>query len=91
MSQMMKGGVKDAYALSERYRQRGVPTVIGGLHVTACPEEALAHCDAVVVGDNTATPLRAAVLEKLAVALRSVGRAEEARAAEREREALLAE
>ena len=43
---------KDAYALAERYRLLGVKTVIGGLHVTACPQEALDHCDAVVVGEG---------------------------------------
>ncbi|HSJ70114.1 MAG TPA: radical SAM protein [Acidimicrobiia bacterium] len=44
--------VKDAYALSERFRAEGVTTVIGGLHVTALPDEALAYCDAVVVGEG---------------------------------------
>jgi len=43
---------KDAYALADRYRREGVPTVIGGLHVTARPQEALEHCDAVVVGEG---------------------------------------
>lgn len=43
---------KDAYALADRYRREGVPTVIGGLHVTAMPEEALGHCDTVVVGEG---------------------------------------
>ena len=42
----------DAYRLAERYRERGVRTVIGGLHVTAVPHEALAHSDAVVVGEG---------------------------------------
>ncbi len=44
--------VKDAYALSERFRAHGVTTVMGGLHVTSMPVEALAHCDAVVVGEG---------------------------------------
>ncbi len=44
--------VKDAYALSERFRAAGTTTVIGGLHVTAMPDEALRHCDAVVVGEG---------------------------------------
>lgn len=44
--------IKDAYALAERFREAGVPTVIGGLHVTALPGEALEHCDAVVVGEG---------------------------------------
>ena len=44
--------VKDAYQLADRYRAWGVPTVIGGLHVTCLPEEALDQCDAVVVGEG---------------------------------------
>ena len=30
---------------------RGIPVVMGGMHVTACPEEAKQHCDAVVTGE----------------------------------------
>lgn len=44
--------IKDAYALAERFRTVGTTTVLGGLHVTALPEEALRHCDAVVVGEG---------------------------------------
>lgn len=44
--------INEAYALADRYRAEGVRTVIGGLHVTACPEEALRHCDIVVVGEG---------------------------------------
>jgi radical SAM superfamily enzyme YgiQ (UPF0313 family) len=44
--------VKDAYELADRYRKLGVPTVIGGLHVTSLPDEALEHADAVVVGEG---------------------------------------
>lgn len=43
---------KDAYAVAERYREVGVTTLIGGLHVTALPHEALRHCDVVVVGEG---------------------------------------
>ncbi len=42
----------EAYTLADRYRAAGVPVVIGGLHVTVVPEEALEHCDAVVVGEG---------------------------------------
>jgi len=42
----------EAYCFSDRLRARGVQTVLGGLHATACPNEAIAHCDAVVVGDG---------------------------------------
>lgn len=44
--------VNDAYELAERFRRAGTTAVIGGLHVTAEPEEALSHCDAVVVGEG---------------------------------------
>ncbi len=44
--------IKDAYELADRYRAEGVRTVLGGLHVTARPEEALGHADAVVIGEG---------------------------------------
>ncbi|HUR59166.1 MAG TPA: radical SAM protein [Opitutaceae bacterium] len=43
--------IKDAYRLADRYRQRGAKVVLGGLHVTACPDEAARHADAIVVGE----------------------------------------
>ena len=39
-----------AYAIADHYRARGSFVVLGGLHVTALPEEAVAHADAIVVG-----------------------------------------
>ncbi|HZW07326.1 MAG TPA: radical SAM protein [Phycisphaerales bacterium] len=47
----MTAQVKDAYVVAAWYRERGAKVVMGGLHVTALPDEALAHCDAVVVGE----------------------------------------
>lgn len=44
--------MQDAYALSDRYRELGVRTVLGGLHVTALPDEALDHADAIVIGEG---------------------------------------
>lgn len=44
--------INEGYEMADRYREIGVPTVIGGLHVTALPDEALRHCDAVVVGEG---------------------------------------
>ncbi len=44
--------IKDAYRLSDRYRAAGVRTVLGGLHVTARPDEAARHADAIVVGEG---------------------------------------
>ncbi|MCC7474076.1 MAG: B12-binding domain-containing radical SAM protein [Pirellulales bacterium] len=42
----------EAYELADRFRAAGVPVVLGGLHVSALPDEALAHADAVVVGEG---------------------------------------
>jgi len=42
----------DAYRLADRFRGVGGPVVMGGLHVTSLPDEALAHADAVVVGEG---------------------------------------
>lgn len=40
-----------AYFLADAFRRRGVKVVLGGIHVSALPEEAAAHADAVVVGE----------------------------------------
>ena len=44
--------IKEAYELADRFRAAGVRVVMGGLHVTAEPAEALEHADAVVVGEG---------------------------------------
>ena len=46
----LTASIDEAYALSARLRAQGIPVVMGGLHVSVCPEEAEAHCDAVIVG-----------------------------------------
>jgi radical SAM superfamily enzyme YgiQ (UPF0313 family) len=50
----LTASIEEAYGLCDRLRERGLRTVLGGLHVTACPEEAVAHADAVVVGSAEA-------------------------------------
>lgn len=40
-----------AYRIADTYRQKAVKVVMGGMHPTVLPEEALAHADAVVVGE----------------------------------------
>lgn len=50
----LTASVEAAYGLSDRLRSRGLRTVIGGLHASVCPEEALLHSDAVCVGDGEA-------------------------------------
>lgn len=47
----MTPAVKRGYQISDILRQRGIPVVMGGMHVSKLPEEALEHCDAVVVGE----------------------------------------
>lgn len=42
------------YRIADHYRARGIPVVLGGLHVTLCPDEAAGHADAIVVGDGEA-------------------------------------
>ncbi len=44
--------IKDAYALADRYRAAGTRVILGGLHVTLCPDEAAAHADAIVIGEG---------------------------------------
>jgi radical SAM superfamily enzyme YgiQ (UPF0313 family) len=40
-----------AYALAARFRQRGIPVVLGGPHVTLMPDEAQVHADVIFVGE----------------------------------------
>lgn len=44
--------IRDAYAVADHYRARGVPVVMGGLHVTKRPDEAAAHATTVAVGEG---------------------------------------
>ncbi len=44
--------IKEAYQLADRYRNRGTKVILGGLHVSACPQEALQHADCVVIGEG---------------------------------------
>ncbi len=41
-----------AYRLAGEFRRRGVPVVMGGIHASMCPEEALERVDAVVAGEG---------------------------------------
>jgi radical SAM superfamily enzyme YgiQ (UPF0313 family) len=44
-----------AYEIADRFRERGIPVVIGGYHPSALPEEAKAHADTVFVGEGEDT------------------------------------
>ncbi|MFQ5586267.1 MAG: B12-binding domain-containing radical SAM protein [Thermodesulfobacteriota bacterium] len=43
--------IPSAYAIADNFRARGVTVVMGGVHVSALPDEALDHADAVVIGE----------------------------------------
>ncbi len=40
-----------AYEIAAEYRQRGVPVILGGMHITLLPEEAAGHADSIFLGD----------------------------------------
>lgn len=42
---------KRAYEISSWYRERGIPVVLGGIHPSSSPDEAMNHCDAVCIGE----------------------------------------
>lgn len=43
--------VKRGYAIADHFRGRGIPVVMGGMHVSKLPDEALQHCDSVLIGE----------------------------------------
>jgi len=47
--------IDDAYQIADRYRAAGIIVVMGGLHVSALPEEVLQHCDAAIIGEGEMT------------------------------------
>jgi radical SAM superfamily enzyme YgiQ (UPF0313 family) len=40
-----------AYEIATEFKKRGKPVVLGGVHPTYCPDEALRYCDAIVCGE----------------------------------------
>ena len=55
--------IEEAYVLADHCRARGTKVVLGGPHVTALPDEAAAHADAVVCGEGE--PLWPRVIDDL--------------------------
>lgn len=43
--------VSRGYQIAREYKKMGVPVVMGGIHVSMMPDEALEFCDAVVIGE----------------------------------------
>jgi radical SAM superfamily enzyme YgiQ (UPF0313 family) len=48
----LTSGITRAYEIGDILRKRGITCVIGGAHVTALPDEALEHFDAVIMGEG---------------------------------------
>jgi radical SAM superfamily enzyme YgiQ (UPF0313 family) len=44
------GTAPRAYELAAAFRRRGIPVVLGGVHPTLVPDEAIRHADAIAVG-----------------------------------------
>ena len=44
-----------AYQIADHYRAKGAYVCLGGLHVTALPEEAAAHADTIFIGPGEDT------------------------------------
>ncbi len=40
-----------AYEISEEFRKRDVPVILGGMHITLVPDEAASHADSILTGD----------------------------------------
>lgn len=40
-----------ANQIAARYRQKGIPVVMGGFHPTLAPDDAMEHADAIVIGE----------------------------------------
>ncbi|MCU0662117.1 MAG: B12-binding domain-containing radical SAM protein [Myxococcota bacterium] len=47
---VMTGTARRAYALADHFRFRGIKVVLGGVHVSICPQEAAQFADSIVVG-----------------------------------------
>lgn len=47
----MTSYVNRGYEIADRFRAKGVPTLMGGVHPSFMPQEALGHADAVCVGE----------------------------------------
>ena len=47
----MTSYVKRGYEIADTFRKRGIPVIMGGVHPSFMPTEALEHADAVVIGE----------------------------------------
>jgi radical SAM superfamily enzyme YgiQ (UPF0313 family) len=47
---VLTGTSRRAYALATHFRSRGIPVVLGGIHVSILPDEAAKYADSIVIG-----------------------------------------
>jgi radical SAM superfamily enzyme YgiQ (UPF0313 family) len=47
----LSNNVYRGYQLAEKFRERKIPVVMGGVHATMCPDEALQYVDTIVTGE----------------------------------------
>lgn len=47
----MTANAPRAYAVADHFREKGIKVVLGGIHPTLLPDEALRHADSVVIGE----------------------------------------
>ncbi len=47
----LTSSVFHAYQIAQIYREKGIPTIMGGIHVSMMPDEAQRYCDSVVIGE----------------------------------------
>ena len=48
---VLSGTALRAYQIADAYRKKGTTVILGGIHPTAVPDEAIGHADAVVIGE----------------------------------------
>lgn len=42
---------KRSYSIAQKFREKGIPVIMGGYHVTLCPDEAVEYCSSIIVGN----------------------------------------
>ncbi len=47
----MTPAAKRGYEIADTFRQNGKKVIMGGMHISKMPDEALQHCDSVVIGE----------------------------------------
>jgi len=47
----MTGTATRAYEIADRYRKMSIPVILGGVHPTLMPDDAIPHADAIVMGE----------------------------------------